>query len=439
MASKSRKRTSGEGPEQFKDLREPLFQLKDRLKSLMDGSARLYHAVLFSPSLTRAELALPISNLEPLIDKKLVDPILQDLFPGELLVKPRTIVEEISLATPSCGFHGHFFISEDGAIFEEFTRALSGIYNWLQEIRDSRLVSWINVPENPTGEIRDLIHWVSLVYHYGYEKETHHLMVNQHFWMDATDFRTQLWSECPILSSHGQGWLTYQPGKSFDNKTRDILESYTQQEFDPPEVIEMYLEKDLIGSSLSVIDVILYQLPTERARKKIIDKDVKEWRLGEKVWQLPNLKKKKSKTVDELKSVIQAIQRLYGWGKDDDPRFKVPEEWRDYWTQKDVANCLGWRNARTGKVNASKISRKFDDIFGTTYDDLYTRLHRSSLEGLKLFLDRRRIDVEEAIKHFELPEKAGPKRNVKSKPLHSRKKLNLKSKENESPQDIANE
>lgn len=195
MASKSG-RTSFDGNQKFEDWRKPLYQLRDRLEPLSNRAAELHHAVVFSPMLKRAELAFPISKLEPLIEKKFVDPLVEALIPS----RPRTIVEEFQLKTSSGGFHGHFFISENRTIFEEFTRALSGIYIWLQEIRDSHLVSWINVPENPTGEIRDLIHWVSLVYHYGYEKDSHHLYVNQNFWPDATYFSTQTWSECPILS-----------------------------------------------------------------------------------------------------------------------------------------------------------------------------------------------------------------------------------------------
>lgn len=433
MASKSRKRSSREATDKSRVLRELLFQLKDRLKSLTNGSARLYHAVLFSPSLSRAELALPISKLEPLIDERLVDPALQALFPEAVLVKPRTIVQELPLASPSFGFHGHFFISEDRAIFDEFTRALSGIYNSLQEIRDSRLISWINVPENPAGEIRDLIHWVSLVYHYGYEKESHHLFVNQHFWPRAAYFSMLQWCQCPILSSQGNGWLTYLGEKPIEKKTSEILASYTSQDIDPPEVIQMYLEKDLIESSLSVIDVMLYQLPTERARQKIIEKDVKEWRFEDQTYPLPNLKKKNRKTIHELKYVIQVLQRLYGWAREDDPKFNLPEEWRDYWTQKDVAICLKWRNHRTGAVNASKISRKFDDIFGTSDGDLYTKLVRRDLNELRLFLDQRRLDVEDTIKHFERQEKTGFKSKANSKPLQSRKKTNTKLKKDGSP------
>jgi hypothetical protein len=392
MASNSRKSTSSDGMEKANDWQENLDQLRKRLEPLAGRSSELYHAMLISPMLKRDELDLPVSKLEPLLNEKPVPPLLEKLMPpGSAYFNRPTIVQEIALDTPSCGFHGHFFIAEDRTIFEQFTEALSGIYKWLKELRGAHLLSWINVPGSLSEKTRELIHWVSLVYHYGYEKESHHLYVNQHFWPDSTYFSTFLWSECPILSNHRKGWLTYQDEQSFDAKTRNILKDYSKQKIPPPEAIEMCLEQDLVRSSLSVIDVMLYQLPTERSRKKAAEKRSVEWGLQE-------LRGISSYILMEAGTILITLQGLHGMGRKDDPTFRITGSPPKYWSQKKVADHIGKRGKNGKPFSPETISRRYDVIFGPTPKKKYKDLVDSGHDTLKLFFERRRGEIEKVLK-----------------------------------------
>jgi len=387
MASKTGKRTSVDGTQKFEDWREPLYQLRDRLKPLTCRTAELHHAVLASPTLKREELDFPISKLEPLLYKPYIDPAVQEF----IQFPPRTIVQEVPIDVPSCGFHGHVFIAENRDLFEEFAEALSGLFDWLQEIRDSHLFSWINVPGSLNERTRGLIHWVSLVYHYGSEKESHHLYVNQHFWPDSTYFGTMQWSECPILSCHRKGWLTYQAEGSFDARTRTLWKSFSKENIDPPDVVEMCLEQDLIRSSLSVIDIILNHLPTERSRKKAAKKKELEWGLQE-------LRGVTSEILAEAEAILITLQGLHGMGRESDPTFRITGSPPKYWSQKKVADHIGKRGKDGKSFSPETISRRFDVIFGPTPKKKYKELVDFGHDTLKLFFDRRRGEIEKVLK-----------------------------------------
>lgn len=408
MKSKSRRTVSDDDMPQLADWRDPLVRIREKLEQMRNQYTEIHHAMIVAPVLQRDELDDSISKLAPLIQEDVIPAALQPF----MTVQPRVIVKEIALGTPACGFHGHFFMAKNHRAFEVFSEALEGVCDWLKTIRKSRHICWIDVPG--VGHPRDLelVHWTSLVYHYGAVKNTHHLMVNFEFQSNSNYFSVLPWVECPILEKESTEWLTYQC--DFEKKTRQIIASYAQRRISAPDVIGMYLEQDLVASSLSAIDLILYRLPTERSRKKASQKVSKEWSLNE-------LRKNSPKTLAGALAVVITLQGLHGMGKEGDPEYELPNEQPLYWSQKQIAILLGWTDAETGSPLAEKVSRRFRIIFGPNPKQKYMNLVDedddldNGYETLRVFLDRRRREIDKVISEKTTHEKRGPIRRGRLK------------------------
>lgn len=153
----------------------------------------------------------------------------------------------------------------------------------------------------------------------------------------------------------------------------------------------MSLEKDLIRSSLSVIDVILYQLPMERSRKKAAEKKIVEWGLQE-------LRGVTSEILTEAEAILITLQGLHGMGREGDPIFHITGTLPKYWSQKKVADYVGKRGKNGKPFSPETISRRYDVIFGPTPKKKYKDLVDSGHDTLKLFFERRRGEIEKVLK-----------------------------------------
>jgi hypothetical protein len=365
-----------------KDWRSPFLAFREQLLAINDSNAELYHGVLIS---FRHDLA----NLGPVVET------LEPAFIG------KNLVGRISIPTNRCQYHGHFFFGPSNTPFHQLQRGLVDLQQWVDAIPKG-LLPRLEVPRLDSQADTNLALWVNLVYQLAFLVDAPYLTAQVEFQENAGEFPFNMWHEWPQPAGCDPGpWLINQGDTSghishWETKFQD-------QRYHLPDIIDAYLDQELIKSSIAAIDVLVFMVD----------------RLQE--YATPTKPKKTGHTSGAVTKRVQKDRELVLdviLAHTTKPAPKGEE--KQPLGQSEIAEKLGWYNGK-GEPNQPKVNRRMETIFGPKPMDAYKELFENGELKQRL---QAGAEKDPQDKHWH-PEKRVPDEEIKDHREIVPKKLDL--------------
>ncbi len=308
-----------------KDWRSPFLALKDQLLAVYDSNPRLYHGVMMAFRHERRELKEVVNSLEPAFNAK-------------------QLVHEVSLPTPGCSYHGHFYFGEDNIPVHQLQRHLSGCREWIAAI-PKELLPPLQPPRLTSQADADLTLWTELVYQLAFLAEAPYFTAVAEFQEQAGATTFFLWHECPQPAGCDPVPWLLRPLES-EQDIIDCEDSFRIEGFRLPDIIGAYLEQEFILSSIAAVDVLVFMLEGLK-EKALRTKKTKRRRRGEAG------KKAEEEAAQLVLKIGLEHKKRREQGIDDRP-LKAEE----------MAELMGWYSGN-GTPSQYKVSRRLKKHFGT--------------------------------------------------------------------------
>lgn len=315
----------------------PFLGLKQRLRSLYEGNAPLFHSVLLMPHHGISEAASIVDLLEP-------------SFQGHGLIR------SISTPTEGCRHHAHYFFGSR-TILRQMSSALRGIRSWIKAV-PAGLIPEFQIPKLEDQTDEELVYWANLVYLVAFEADVPYLQATVEYQQDVDRIGFSPWDLCPQPAGCDPRPLLFHQRTSL--VPLDVWENqFYADGLRLPDVIDGYLcgdqiVGDFLAASLAAVDVLLYMLP------RMVEEQ--SGRSSKK--RIPRNRSKNARWQRDIDRLIGMLVRLHC--KTTSPDFTTSPL-----TGSQIASELGLVNSE-GKPNQSRASLLMKDIFGRNPMGKYT-------------------------------------------------------------------